>query len=248
MNGELFPVTESRTTFSPPIWATVGLIVGCSLFVWAGVWQLDRGAQKRRLFAAFDATLNTELLTLPATNSPATDSRYRRIEISGEYDARHQILLDNMMHKGRSGYYVLTPLRTATNIILVNRGWVPADQNRLVLPDVSVTQGRHRVTGRLDLLPRPGVKLAPPAPTADAPWPRRLLYPSVAEIGEHLGDRPYEFQVLLDADNADGFVRDWRPAVFGPERHLGYAVQWFGLAITLVIIYVVVNRKKTTRD
>ena len=248
MLGEVFRVIGSRTTFSPPIWATVGLIFACGLLTWAGFWQLDRGAQKRQLFAAFDASPNTELLTELVTAVSAIENRYRRMEISGEYDARHQILLDSMLHKGRSGYFVLTPLRTPANIILVNRGWVPADPDRSVLPELSVAEGRRKVTGRLDLLPRPGVKLAPPAPTANAPWPRRLLYPSVTEIGEQLGTQTYALQLLLDADNANGFVRDWRPAVMGPERHLGYAVQWFGLAITLVIIYIVVNRKKATGD
>jgi surfeit locus 1 family protein len=68
----------------------------------------------------------------------------------------------------------------------------------------------------------------------------------VTEIGEQLGDQPYPMQLLLDANNTDGFLRDWRPTVMGPERHLGYAVQWFGLAVTLMIIYIVVNMKKTT--
>lgn len=248
MLGVVFRVIESRTTFSPPIWATIGLISACGLFTWAGFWQLDRGAQKHELLAAFDASLNTELQTELVTDGSAIESRYRRIEISGEYDAQHQILLDSMLHKGRPGYYVLTPLHTPKNIILVNRGWVPADPDRSVLPELSVAEDERRVTGRLDLLPRPGVKLAPPVPTANAPWPRRLLFPSVQEISEQLGAQAYALQLLLDADNANGFVRDWRPAIIGPEKHLGYAIQWFGLAITLVIIYIVVNRKKTTRD
>jgi surfeit locus 1 family protein len=238
---------EPKGTFSPPVWATLGTLLACGLFVWAGFWQLDRGDQKRRLFEAFDAGSSAELLTGQLTDDLPVESRYRRVRISGEYDSRHQILLDSMMHGGQSGYYVLTPLRTGQNIILVNRGWVPADRDRAEMPDVSVAENNRKVTGRLDLLPRPGVKLASQAPEIDTPWPRRLLYPSVTEIGEQLGDQPYPMQLLLDANNTDGFLRDWRPPVMGPERHLGYAVQWFGLAVTLMIIYIVVNMKKTVR-
>lgn len=239
---------EPRTTFSPPVWATVGLIFACSLFAWAGFWQLDRGAQKRQLLAAFDASVNAEVMTKLLTNSAAEESRYRRVQIAGEYDAQHQIVLDSMLRKGQAGYYVLTPFQTAGDLILVNRGWVPADSDRSVLPKLSVDEGRRIVTGRLDLLPRPGVKLLSSVTTANAKWPRRLLYPTTAEISDHLDAQVYALQLLLDADNADGFVRDWQPAVMGPEKHLGYAVQWFGFAIALIIIYVGVNLKKTTRD
>ena len=43
------------------------------------------------------------------------------------------------------------------------------------------------------------------------------------------------------------FVRDWRPAVMGPGKHLSYAVQWFGLAIALIVIFIV-NLKRNTQD
>jgi surfeit locus 1 family protein len=248
MVGMVLTVIWSATKFSPPIWATIGLVIACSLFIRAGIWQLDRGEQKRQLIATFYAGPKTELLTDPGSDGAEADSRYRRMEFTGEYDTRHQILLDNILRKGQPGYYVLTPLRTPTNLILVNRGWVPANPDRSVLPELSVGEDRRVITGRLDLLPRPGVKLTPPATTEKTPWPRRLLYPSVVEIGAQLGTQIYTYQLLLDAEHADGFARDWQPAVTGPERHLGYAVQWFGFAITLVIIYIGVNMKKTTED
>ncbi len=121
---------EPKGTSSPPIWATLGTLLACGLLVWAGFWQLDRGEQKRRLFEAFDTGSNSELMTVQLTGDLSIESRYSRIGISGEYDSRHQILLDSMMHGGQSGYYVLTPLRTRRHIILVNRGWVPADRDR----------------------------------------------------------------------------------------------------------------------
>jgi len=54
------------------------------------------------------------------------------------------------------------------------------------------------------------------------------------------------YQLLLDPDAADGFARAWQPQVMTPEKHIAYAVQWFGLAIALFIIYIVVNLKKVS--
>jgi len=50
--------------------------------------------------------------------------------------------------------------------------------------------------------------------------------------------------LLLDSEQQDGYVRDWNTLPFGPERNVGYAVQWFGLAVALLIIYLVVNTRK----
>jgi surfeit locus 1 family protein len=50
--------------------------------------------------------------------------------------------------------------------------------------------------------------------------------------------------VYLDADEPDGFLRDWRPQLLSPEKHLGYAMQWFAMALALVVIYVVVNLRR----
>ena len=75
----VFTVIWSRKTFSPPIWATIGLIIACGLFIRAGFWQLDRGEQKRQLLAAFYAGPKTELLTDLAPDGAAIESRYRRM-------------------------------------------------------------------------------------------------------------------------------------------------------------------------
>ena len=51
--------------------------------------------------------------------------------------------------------------------------------------------------------------------------------------------------IRLDPDQPQGFRRDWRPVTeMGPATHVGYAVQWFGLALALVVIYVVVNIRR----
>ena len=87
------------------------------------------------------------------------------MRLNGHYDSAHQVLLDNMSYRGRPGYQVLTPLITPDGDVLVNRGWVPADGNRAVLPDVGVDDTPREVIGRIERLPRPGIRLAsiPPA-------------------------------------------------------------------------------------
>jgi len=222
-----------------PWWAvlltTVGVAVGSS----AGLWQLGRAAEKRELEVRFAAGGTTGALQQLVANEAGAEFRYRTVRLAGRYDAEHQLLLDNISHERQPGYQVLTPFATAGGTVLVNRGWVPANGDRRILPDIRVGGEAREVLGRIDALPRPGIELAADAPPADAPWPRRLLFPTSAEASSQLGVPLRDYQLLLDPGEPDGYLRDWRPGGMGPDRHVAYAVQWFGLALTVVVIYFV---------
>ena len=66
-------------------------------------------------------------------------------------------------------------------------------------------------------------------------------------LSDALGYQLLPAVILLDPQQPHGYLRDWRPGFggFGPERHLGYAVQWFALALTLIVIYVVMNTRRS---
>jgi surfeit locus 1 family protein len=213
-------------------------LVAAGLFSSLGAWQLRRAEEKRAIFAAYaQGTAGTWQEGLGGAN--ASEQRYQLLRLQGHYDAGHQVLLDNMSHAGRSGYQVLTPFITAGGSVLVNRGWVPASGDRSRLPDIEVSAQPRLLTGRIDRLPRPALRLAADAAVSAAPWPRRLLFPTVAEISTQTGYALRDFQLLLNPDEPDGFVREWKPALMEPEKHIGYAIQWFGLAATVVVIFVI---------
>lgn len=233
------------TSLFRPWWSPVAMLVTVLLTGTAARWQLDRAAEKESLFAAFAAGgVATRLATLP-DDAAAVALRYRQVRISGRYDGDHQILLDNSPRDGRPGYQVLTPLRLPDGeAVLVNRGWLPADGNRNRLPDVGLAAADVTVTGRIDRLPQPGVRLAAPPGPATAPWPRRLFFPDAAAASAELGYRVRDYQLLLDPGIPDGFRRDWRPAEFGPERHIGYAVQWAGLGLTAIVLWIALSLRR----
>ncbi|MEO8224735.1 MAG: SURF1 family protein [Gammaproteobacteria bacterium] len=233
-----------------PWWGLLLAIAGALLGTTAGFWQLGRGAEKRALEARFAAGGAGPALQQLVSDGEAASLRYTVLRVTGHYDPGHQVLLDNMSDAGRPGYQVLTPFATAAGTVLVNRGWVPADGDRTRLPDIGVDGASRELVGRIEHLPRPGIRLAAADVPANAPWPRRLLFPTSAEVSAQLGAPLRDFQLLLDAGEPDGFVRDWRPGGMLAERHVAYAVQWFGLALTVVVIYVVLvirtHRKQTS--
>lgn len=215
------------------------------MFVTAGFWQLRRAEEKRLLFANFDAGSIGSVIEAPAAGADLARLRYSTVAAAGRFDAAHQVLLDARTRNGKAGYEVLTPLLRPfpdnRPALLVNRGWVPADPDRTRLPDVSVTTEPRNVTGLLDRLPRAALSAGPATPDEAAGWPRRMLYPTAAEIRAALGYPLEDYQLLLSRAAPDGYQREWRPAVMTPRQHLGYAVQWFAMAAALVVLYAVVN-------
>jgi surfeit locus 1 family protein len=211
-----------------------------------GRWQLRRADEKRVLFDSFAAgTDATRLIDLGTPRLP----RYQHIEASGHYDQARQILIDNMVNADRAGYFVITPFAlTGGGWVLVNRGWVPLGASRADRPAIAVAGDTRRVRGRADNLPSPGIQLGTKA-TLAPPYPVVAAFPTHAELAQLLGESSWTKAtdlVLLDPAESDGYVRSWAPPGFPPMRHIGYAVQWFALALTLLVIYVVTNLRRDT--
>jgi len=220
-----------RFRFAPKPIPTLATVAAVIVFALLGRWQLDRADEKRALAAAFAA--DGPAVELPADSSPLP--RYQRVVARGRYDTGHQFLLDNRVHEGRAGVQVLTPLvLDGGGLVLVNRGWQPFGQTRQDLPDVAVAEGPRRVAGKIDELPRAGIKLAA---TSSGGWPRLVNYPTMKDLEDLSGGRFHARVILLDAAEPDGFVRDWRLHGASPDRNLGYAIQWFAFAATAVAIW-----------
>ncbi|VAW74967.1 Cytochrome oxidase biogenesis protein Surf1, facilitates heme A insertion [hydrothermal vent metagenome] len=235
--------------FSPGRWPTLVTLVMFGFLLSLGFWQLDRAEQKKALLTRYDGGQEQAVLQLEAELKSATGLNYHSAVVAGHYDNRHQFLLDNRTHAGQAGYQILTPfvIRDSGVAVLVNRGWVPLGQSRDQFPDVDVSEHRQQISGRIKIPPEKVFMLAEEEPRQRWPW--RIQQVRINALSTELGQPLLPVVLLLDAGEAEGYVRQWRPAAgFGPERNVGYAVQWFGLAITLLIIYLVVNTRRVKRN
>jgi surfeit locus 1 family protein len=231
--------------FAPRVWSTLLTALLVALLVSLGRWQLHRAAEKRAMYAAFAAGSDR---TVPIDAATAPVARYQHVVAAGHYDALHQFLIDNMPSaQGRAGYFVITPLQLAGGAtLLVNRGWVPLGATRADMPNVTVDAAPRVIHGRADHLPIAGISMGVPAPLVP-PYPIVAQFPTTAEIAKALGRTvlaPAAEVVLLDARESAGYARDWQPPGFPAARHLAYAVQWFALAVTLLIIYFFTNSSR----
>lgn len=230
--------------FRPGLWPTVATLLLLVLLISLGFWQLNRAEQKRELLAAYGDRPVDAPVRLDEEFRFGPDWRFRRAQVEGRFDAAHQFLLDNRVHRGRVGYFVLTPLRLARSghAILVNRGWVPQGATRGDLPALPVPDADAPVMieGLIDFPPEQVFALGE-GEDRDPGWPKVLQRVRLPLQAEQLGVPLLPAVLLLDPEHPAGFVRDWHPVVFGPERHVGYAVQWFALALVLAVLYLWVS-------
>jgi surfeit locus 1 family protein len=232
--------------FAPRVFTTLLTIAMIVLLISLGRWQLRRADEKRVLFDSFaagtEAARSIDLTTPPVR-------RYQHVEASGRYDQDRQVLIDNMVDAERAGYFVITPFALAGGgWVLVNRGWVPLGASRAQRPAIAVPGDARQVRGRADHMPSPGIQMGTKAALAP-PYPVVASFPSRAEIAQLLRESSWTAAtdlVLLDPGEPDGYVRHWSAPGFPPMRHIGYAVQWFALALTLAVIYVVTNLRRGT--
>ena len=109
-------------------------------------------------------------------------------------------------------------------------------------------QGVLKIQGLIREPPRAGLLLGEELFEQLAESSYRLQRLDIDWIAEFTRLDFLPYIIHLNADEPHGFAREWRMPGSGRERHLGYAFQWFALAATLLVIYLVVNLKRITKS
>jgi surfeit locus 1 family protein len=236
--------TRTRRAFTPTPGFTLLALLLTALFVRLGVWQWHRGVDRQEEWARFARGADTVIA--PGTQSLTQLPLFQRIAVSGELDGAHQFLLDNRTSRGRAGYEVLTPLvRGDAPRLLVDRGWVPFTGTRARLPDVRLgaPAAPLKLTGRIALLPSPGLASGRAPPSAADSWPKVTSYPDMPQLAAALGAPLSPRILLLDAAAPFGYVRDWQPPGLSPLRHFAYATQWWAFAALTLLLWALLSRR-----
>lgn len=230
--------------FRPRVVPSLITLVLLPVLAGLGVWQLQRADAKRALRerVSAQATQSPRVLSAPL---PDPESLYlTRVAARGAFDRQRQYLLANQVRDGRSGYLVLTPLRLegSETAVLVARDWVVASGERSNRPSLPATpSGRQEITGVATDGPSVGFKPGD-AYAGDGDWPRQVIYIDFDAMDDSL---PYDLApVVIRGDVAPAELSNQFTGRMTPQRHIGYAFQWFALALTLVVIYIVANLRR----
>lgn len=234
-----------------PLWAGWGLALAVAGACAAlGTWQLQRMAAKQAMLDAAARVLRErDPRPLAHAADPARARAYDWAAGRGRFAPLPAVLLDNQNRAGRPGvraYRVFLPEDAAAVPLLVELGWLPLPPDRR-LPQVEAP-ALAEVRGLLLPPPSPGLAAAPPARQDDGTLLAVALDPPA--LAAALGLPALAPRVLrLDPELPVGHVRDLEllPNTLPPQRHLGYAVQWFGLAATVLAIALVLTLRRRGR-
>ena len=227
--------------FAPTVWPTLAALFFFALTLWLGNWQSERAETKRALQAQYDAATRDAPIHVGKVLRTRDDLLYRKLEVRGVFDDRHAILLDNRVVDGVAGYHVLTPLRIEGGplAILVNRGWVAAGRSRKQLPRIPTPEGLVKLEGMAIDPHSRYLELAHAAPQGRV-WQNLDFARYAADSGLTL----QPVLLLQTSQQNDGLQRNWPRPDTGVSMHLGYAFQWYSLATTLAVLWVVMNVKR----
>ncbi|USI98944.1 SURF1 family protein [Xanthomonas prunicola] len=203
-------------------------------FAALGHWQLQRMHSKQALL---DRAVHVRDTTLSLAQALATP--HDLAWVRGRVRFLPQlVLLDNQLHDGRAGVrvYQLAAPEGASASMLVDLGWLPLPADR-TLPSIVALTGMQTVQGLLSAPPSAGLAIGPAVAPGAAPRTWLATRLDAEALRRMLGRRDISSQVLrLDPALPVGYVRDLEmlPNTLPPARHLGYAVQWFGLAAAVL--------------
>jgi surfeit locus 1 family protein len=232
-------------------WAALAVAAAAG-FSTLGAWQWSRAQFKERLLAQQGEILAARV----AQPLSAAGDANRAGELDwtagrGRFDER-VLYLDNQQRGGRAGLRVYGVLQApdAPAPLLVDLGWLPWGAQR-ELPAVELPMTEVEVRGVLAPPPSTGLRMGPGAESlGEARWLLTRIEP--ASLAPRIGlSVPLAPRVLkLDPQLAFGYERDFDllPNTLPPERHRGYAVQWFALAATVVIVYLILSLRHRRRN
>ena len=202
------------------------------VFVFLGVWQIERAAHKEGLLQAFNAEQESPPIRL-TSQSPD----WSRVFVDGIFDSSRQILIDNQIHKGKVGYKIFTPFRFDDNkIVLVDRGWIAQGQSRSDLPQLNILEKKSRIIATVTS-PEQGVLAGSELLTNE--WPRVSQTKAVEVIASAFKEPILDIVLVLDPGSSQitEFIQI-RPFAITPVKHYGYAMQWFTMSIVLLGMFL----------
>ena len=202
------------------------------VFVFLGVWQIERAANKEGLLQDFNSEQES-----PPTRLTSQSPNWSRVFVDGVFDSSRQILIDNQIHNGKVGYKIFTPFRFDENkIVLVDRGWIGQGQSRSDLPQLNILEKKSRIIATVTS-PEQGVLAGSELLTNE--WPRVSQSKAVEVIASAFNEPILDIVLVLDPGSSQitEFIQI-KPFAITPVKHYGYAMQWFTMSIVLLGMFL----------
>lgn len=226
----------------------IATVIAAAIGLTAGQWQTRRALEKEAIEAKLQARSSAPVVDIGGAGLMPEAVEYGRVRVKGEFVRDWPIYLDNRPHQGRAGFYLLMPFKIAgtDQAVLVARGWFARDvRERTSLPEIPTPAGAVEIEGVARRHAARLLQFGGAAPLKPGAIVQNAEIADVAAAGK-LTLLP--FLIEQTSELQDGLVRAWPHPSSGVEKHRGYAFQWYGLAATAIIFFVVTGIRRGTKN
>ncbi|WP_339080535.1 SURF1 family protein [Pseudomonas sp. TMP9] len=222
-------------TFRPGLLPSVLVLLLFPCLITLGFWQLARAEEKRLLVITHHAQQLSTPISIDELEQHSNPA-YKRVHVQGFFDVGHTLLLDNRTRDGKVGVEVLQPFYDQASglWLLLNRGWLPWPDRRIP-PSFATPDTPLRLQATVYVPLGEGFQLQAAEPASG--WPRLISEVKPDALWQQLGRGGLSYEVRLEPGPAS-FQSDWPIIAMSPDKHLGYAVQWFALAAALLGLFI----------
>jgi len=233
--------------FRPRLWPTLFTIPALLMMLGLGTWQLDRLAWKTALIDSFESRAAAPPVTPPATVDDPAAWQFRRVEATGRFLNDKELQMTGRPFKGTAGFHVVTPFVVENGpTVLVNRGWVPSARRSPDSRPETLPEGPVSIDGIVRIAGQKGYFVPDNEPQNDI-W----FTVEPAEMAAHLGIGPvanYYIDALRAGERPTVLPIGADAVIHVRNEHLQYAITWFLLALTLIVVYVVWHRQADRKE
>ncbi len=199
-----------------------------------GVWQLERLKWKQTILAHIENKDPKSFASLEEViTHNSQDSGFRKVKFRGVFHHDLSLRLIPRTWQGLNGAHLYTPMTLASSdhTILVNRGWVPENQDNM---NISRPMGEIETLGYLQKPVSPGW-FTPENDIDKKAW----YYLDLDALQQELNKDLLPFYVIsIETPNPKDDPRPLDPLTMLRNNHLGYAITWFLLAFALLVMYI----------
>lgn len=215
IGSHVFKMQLGQWNFRPSIWPSLATLACFPILLSLGFWQLDRADQKEHNMAEFEANYYGAAFDLNAQSSDRLDQtlmQWRKVKVRGSFESEHQLLLDNQPMNTKTGYLIFTPfkLENESTRLLINRGWVPANPDRRIIPEVSVlSKETLTISGAAKKALFSGIELSDDLTEHLDNGLLRVQQINISDTEALTGQSFLPYIVRLDKESPQGYLRDW---------------------------------------
>ncbi len=223
------------------------MLIAAAIGIALGNWQTRRALEKEAIEAALSVRSTAPLTEVGALPMSADALEYRQVRVTGEFIRDWPVYLDNRPYQGKAGFYLLMPLKIAgaDTAVLVARGWIARDvADRAQLPKLETPAGVVEIQGMARRQAGRLFQLGESVPLRSGAIVQNV---KIQEFAAAAGLKLQPFLIEQTSDAQDGLVRDWPRPSHGADKHRGYAFQWYGLAATACLFFVVTGFRRGTK-